>query len=126
MNAAKSAGKAGLNERRFDKASTHWICHTSVCQELVYGVPIEVVSELAGHASIDTKSIYSTQELARQVNSLQGMKGAWHGNSGPIARALYRTSQDSSATTIKRFGKCGRVNSQRSFPCLGHARASTR
>jgi site-specific recombinase XerD len=45
-----------------------------VRQALVDGVPIEVVSELAGHASIDTTSIYSTQELARKIRAVQGMK----------------------------------------------------
>lgn len=34
---------------------------------LVYGQPIDVVIELAGRASIDTTSIYSTQEDARPV-----------------------------------------------------------
>jgi site-specific recombinase XerD len=45
-----------------------------VRQALVDGVPIEVVSELAGQASIDTTSIYSTQELARKIKAVQGMK----------------------------------------------------
>jgi site-specific recombinase XerD len=65
---------AGLDERRFEKASTHWMRHTFVRQALVDGVPIEVVSELAGHASIDTTSIYSTQELARKIKAVQGMQ----------------------------------------------------
>ena len=43
-------------------------------QALVDGVPIEVASELAGHASIDTTSIYSTQELARKIKAVRGMK----------------------------------------------------
>jgi site-specific recombinase XerD len=34
------------------------------------GVPIEVASELAGHASIDTTSIYSTPELARKIKAV--------------------------------------------------------
>jgi site-specific recombinase XerD len=72
--AAKSAGDAGLDATRFKKASTHWMRHTFVRQALVDGVPIEVVSELAGHASIDTTSIYSTQELARKIKAVQGMK----------------------------------------------------
>lgn len=71
--AAKSAESVGLDERRFKKASTHWMRHTFVRQALVDGVPIEVVSELAGHASIDTTSIYSTQELARKIKAVQGM-----------------------------------------------------
>ena len=48
--------------------------HTFVCQALVDGVPIEVVSELAGHASIDTTSIYAPQELARKIRTVQGMR----------------------------------------------------
>jgi site-specific recombinase XerD len=72
--AAKSAATAGLDPQRFEKASTHWMRHTFVRQALVDGVPIEVASELAGHASIDTTSIYSTQELARKIKAVQGMK----------------------------------------------------
>ena len=72
--AAKSAEAAGLDARRFDKASTHWMRHTFVRQALVDGVPIEVASGLAGHASLTTTSIYSTQELARKVKAIQGMK----------------------------------------------------
>jgi site-specific recombinase XerD len=65
---------AGLEQARFLKASTHWMRHTFVRQALVDGVPIEVVSELAGHASIDTTSIYSTQELARKIDAVKLMK----------------------------------------------------
>ncbi len=72
--AAKTADQAGLDPRRFERASTHWMRHTFVRQALVDGVPIEVVSELAGHASIDTTSIYSTQELARKIKAVQGMR----------------------------------------------------
>ena len=72
--AAKSAGQAQLDPHRFEKASTHWMRHTFVRQALVDGVPIEVVSELAGHASIDTTSIYATQELARKIQAVRGMK----------------------------------------------------
>ncbi|WP_413861734.1 site-specific integrase [Candidatus Aalborgicola defluviihabitans] len=73
-HAAKSASQAGLDEKRFEKASTHWMRHTFVRQALVDGVPIEVASELAGHASIDTTSIYSTQELARKIKAVRAMK----------------------------------------------------
>ena len=72
--AAKTAVDAGLDPLRFEKASTHWMRHTFVRQALVDGVPIEVASELAGHASIDTTSIYSTQELARKIKAVQGMR----------------------------------------------------
>ena len=72
--AAKTAEVVGLDSRRFEKASTHWMRHTFVRQALVDGVPIEVASELAGHASIDTTSIYSTQELARKIKAVAGMR----------------------------------------------------
>jgi hypothetical protein len=73
-HASKSATQAGLDEKRFEKASTHWMRHTFVRQALVDGVPIEVASELARHASIDTTSIYSTQELARKIRAVRGMR----------------------------------------------------
>ncbi len=72
--AAKSAANAALDERRFEKASTHWMRHTFVRQALVDGMPIEIAGELAGHASLDTTSIYSTQELSRKVRAIQAMK----------------------------------------------------
>ena len=72
--AAKTAPAAGLSAERFEKASTHWMRHTFVRQALVDGAPIEVVSELAGHASIATTSIYSSQELARKIEAIRGMK----------------------------------------------------
>ena len=73
-HAARTAINAGLDPLRFENASTHWMRHTFVRQALVDGVPIEVASELAGHASIDTTSIYSTQELARKIKAVQGMR----------------------------------------------------
>ena len=72
--AAKSAVAAGLDTQRFEKASTHWMRHTFVCQALVDGAPIEVASELAAHACTDTTSIYSTQEFAREIKAVRGMK----------------------------------------------------
>jgi site-specific recombinase XerD len=69
-----SCNKHGFDQARFLKASTHWMRHTFVRQALVDGVPIEVVSELAGHASIDTTSIYSTQELARKIDAVKMMR----------------------------------------------------
>ena len=72
--AAKTAEAAQLDPRRFEKASTHWMRHTFVRQGLVDGLPIEVMSELAGHTSIDTTSVYATQELARKIAAIRGMK----------------------------------------------------
>ena len=55
--AAAMASEAGLEARRFETASTHWMRHTFARQSLVDGAPLEVVCELMGHASIDTTSI---------------------------------------------------------------------
>lgn len=74
VRAARTAPAAGLAAERFEKASTHWMRHTFVRQALVDGAPIEVVSELAGHASIATTSIYSSQELARKIEAVRRMK----------------------------------------------------
>ncbi len=48
MKAAKTAEAVGLDARRFEKASTHWMRNTFVRQAPVDGVPIEVASELVG------------------------------------------------------------------------------
>ncbi len=69
--AAKTAAAAGLDKARFESASTHWMRHTFVRQSLVDGMALELASELVGHASIDTTSIYSTQELARKINAVR-------------------------------------------------------
>ena len=74
VTASRTAKAAGLDAQRFEKASTHWMRHTFVRQALVDGAPIEVVSELAGHASIATTSIYSSQELARKIEVVGGLK----------------------------------------------------
>ncbi len=71
---AKSAPAVGLSAQRFEAASTHWLRHTAVRQALADGVPIEVVAELAGHASISTTSIYARQELARKIEAVRGRK----------------------------------------------------
>jgi site-specific recombinase XerD len=73
-SAAKSAALAGLDARRFEMAGPHFMRHTFVRQSLVDGMPIEIASELAGHASIDTTSIYATQELARKIRAVRGMR----------------------------------------------------
>jgi site-specific recombinase XerD len=71
--AALGAGAAGLDAERFSRASTHWMRHTFVRQALVDGAPIEVVRDLVGHASIDTTSLYSTQELARKIRAVRAL-----------------------------------------------------
>jgi integrase len=72
--AATTAEAAGLDARRFERSSTHWMRHTFIRQAMVDGVPIEVACELAGHTSLTTTSIYSSQELARKIKAVQGMR----------------------------------------------------
>jgi hypothetical protein len=48
--------------------------HSFVHQAPVDGVPIEVVSEPAGHAGIGTISTYSKQDLAGKIKAVQGMR----------------------------------------------------
>lgn len=74
VEASKWAEAAGLDRARFETASTHWLRHTFVRQTLVDGTPVEVASEIVGHASIATTSIYATQELARKIRAIQGMR----------------------------------------------------
>lgn len=72
--AGESASQAGLDPLRFTAASTHWMRHTFVRQALVDGAPLEIVGELAGHASLDTTSIYASQELARKISTVQKLR----------------------------------------------------
>lgn len=79
--AAEAVAESGLEEGRFKAASMHWMRHTFARQSLVDGAPLEVVIELMGHASIDTTSIYSTQELPRKIGAVRlkrqrGVQGA--------------------------------------------------
>lgn len=72
-HAASTAAEHGLVPERFESASTHWLRHTFARNALVNGVPVEIVSDLMGHASISTTSIYSSQELARKMRAVQAM-----------------------------------------------------
>lgn len=74
IRVASSAERAGLSSARLRAASTHWTRHTFARQALVDGAPLEVVSELLGHASLDTTSIYAKQELARKIATVRGLR----------------------------------------------------
>ncbi|GAA0830692.1 phage integrase family protein [Cupriavidus pauculus] len=54
-------------------ASTHWMRHTHVSHALAGGVPIEVVQQNVGHASLGTTSRYVRTEAARR----QGAMARW-------------------------------------------------
>jgi hypothetical protein len=64
---------AGLDPQHLEAASTHWLRHSFGRQAAVSGVPIEVISQAMGHASLTTTSIYHTQERSRMIKELRKM-----------------------------------------------------
>ena len=65
------AQEAGLDPLHLESASTHWLRHSFGRQAAVSGVPIEVISQAMGHASLTTTSIYLTQERSRMIKELR-------------------------------------------------------
>jgi len=48
------------------KASTHWMRHTCGSHAIANKVPVEILRDIFGHASIDTTSIYVQTEIIKQ------------------------------------------------------------
>ena len=67
------APDAGLDPIHLESASTHWLRHSFGRQAAVSGVPIEIISQAMGHASLTTTSIYLTQERSRMIKELRKM-----------------------------------------------------
>ena len=67
------AQDAGLDPVHLESASTHWLRHSFGRQAAVSGVPIEIISQAMGHASLTTTSIYLTQERSRMIKELRKM-----------------------------------------------------
>ena len=59
------------SSRQIEKASTHWLRHTSGSHAIAKGVPVEVIRDNFGHASIDTTSIYITAETERRIVEME-------------------------------------------------------
>lgn len=57
---------------RFEQASTHWLRHTHISHAIAAGMPLDIASENAGHASLDTTTIYSTGERKRRMKAVTG------------------------------------------------------
>jgi integrase len=57
---------------RFEQASTHWLRHTHISHAIAAGMPLDIASENAGHASLDTTTIYSTGEKKRRMKAVAG------------------------------------------------------
>ncbi|GAA7761590.1 MULTISPECIES: phage integrase family protein [Cupriavidus] len=56
---------------RLQRASTHWMRHTHVSHALAGGVPIEVVQQNVGHASLATTSRYVRAEAVRRHGAMR-------------------------------------------------------
>lgn len=52
--------------QRLRRASAHWLRHTHISHALDAGVPVEVVQQNVGHASLDTTTRYVRTEQARR------------------------------------------------------------
>jgi site-specific recombinase XerD len=69
---AKAASKGlGVDAEHLAAASTHWLRHSFGRRAAVAGVPLEVISQAMGHASLTTTSVYLTQERSRMVRELR-------------------------------------------------------
>ena len=78
MRAAQEAFSVdGVSAQRIRAASTHWLRHTFGRQGAAAGVPVEVLQQVFGHASLSTTTVYVSTERARMVKAL---RGAWHRN----------------------------------------------
>jgi len=60
---------------RLRQASAHWLRHSHINHALEAGVPIEIVQQNVGHASLDTTTVYVRSEDARLLDAMQRMWG---------------------------------------------------
>ncbi|MFJ1256624.1 phage integrase family protein [Cupriavidus sp. CuC1] len=68
---------------RLRQASCHWLRHTHINHSLDHGVPVEIIQQNVGHASLGTTTIYVRSEDARRLDAMQQM---WR-QRGPAERA---------------------------------------
>lgn len=61
----------GLSADRIRAASTHWLRHTFGRQGAAAGVPVEVLQQAFGHASLNTTTTYLTTERSRMIRVLR-------------------------------------------------------
>jgi len=72
--AADSVDDPDIDPQRLRKASTHWLRHTCGRQSAADDVPLEVLQQLLGHASLSTTTIYMSTERDRMVRELRKRK----------------------------------------------------
>lgn len=61
----------GLSAVRIQAASTHWLRHTFGRQGAAAGVPVEVLQQAFGHASLNTTTTYLSTERSRMIRELR-------------------------------------------------------
>ena len=61
----------GLSAERIRAASTHWLRHTFGRQGAAAGVPVEVLQQALGHASLNTTTTYLSTERSRMIRELR-------------------------------------------------------
>lgn len=64
----------GLSAERIQAASTHWLRHTFGRQGAAAGVPVEVLQQAFGHASLNTTTTYLTTERSRMILELRNAR----------------------------------------------------
>lgn len=71
QRAALGGAEAQLDTDRLRSASTHWLRHTFGRQAAADAVPVEVIQQALGHASLATTTIYTSTERDRMVRALR-------------------------------------------------------
>lgn len=56
---------------RLRAASTHWLRHTHGSHAVAAGMPLDIVQQNMGHASLNTTTIYVTSEDRRRMKAMQ-------------------------------------------------------
>lgn len=57
------------------RASTHWLRHTHASHSVAAGVPLDVVREVLGHASLATTSVYVNSGVDRRILETRRLTG---------------------------------------------------
>ena len=57
--------------KKLEAASTHWLRHTCGSHAVEQGVPLNVVQQNFGHASLNTTTIYTTQEVETRFDEME-------------------------------------------------------
>jgi site-specific recombinase XerD len=64
----------GLDASRLQAASTHWLRHTFARQGAAAQMPVEVLQQALGHASLTTTTVYLSTERTRMVQEFEKLR----------------------------------------------------